>query len=190
MSNAIWDDAKGVLGTVAPLLATAVGGPLAGTATRVIISALGLNADTPAPAVVQAVQSANSDQLVALKKANDDFAVQIRQLGVDEAKLSFDDLSNARGRQIALKDETPGVLAYSIVVGYFGMLGMLSFVNLPVANQQPLLMLVGGLSALVGMVGNYYFGSSKSQLQSTQALANSVPVSAALSLTGTASSGS
>ena len=43
----IWKAAVGVLSTVAPMLATAVGGPLAGAATAAIAKALGLPQELP-----------------------------------------------------------------------------------------------------------------------------------------------
>ena len=156
----IWGGAKGVLNTVAPLLATAVGGPLAGTAVRAICGALGLASDTPPDQVAAAVQAASPDQLLAIKKAEDDFKVQMKQLNVDAAKLGNEDRANARQREISTKDRTPEVLAVAVTLGFFGLLAIQCFVEIPAANQSLLNIMTGSLgSGWIAML-SYYFGSS------------------------------
>ena len=61
-----WKDAKNTLGAVAPMLASAVGGPLAGAATTAIVNALGLAPDTTQEQAATAVVGATADQLIAL----------------------------------------------------------------------------------------------------------------------------
>jgi hypothetical protein len=159
MAN-IWDDAVGVLGKVAPMLATAVGGPLAGAATSAIISALGLSPDTTAQGAAAAVIGATPDQLIALKKADEDFAVKMGQLNLDTAKLAFDDKANAREREMTIRDRTPMALGMSVTVGFFALLTMMAFHELPSANQAILNTMVGGLGTGFALVLSYYFGSS------------------------------
>jgi hypothetical protein len=111
----IWKAAAGVLSTVAPMLATAVGGPLAGAATNAIIGALGLPQDTPPEQVAAAVQSATPEQLLALKRAEQEFAVKMRELDVTLEQLRFSDTANARAREIAVRDWMPRALGLMVV---------------------------------------------------------------------------
>ena len=111
----IWKAAAGVLSTVAPMLATAVGGPLAGAATNAIIGALGLPQDTPPEQVAQAVQNATPDQLLAIKKAEGEFAVQMKALDVTLEQLRYSDTANARAREVAVRDWMPKVLGLLVV---------------------------------------------------------------------------
>lgn len=155
-----WDDAKSVLSTVAPTLASAVGGPLAGVATTAIISALGLAPDTRPEQVASIVTGASVDQLAQLKKADEEFAEKMGQLEIDASKLAVDDRSNARAREVALKDHAPMGLAALITFGFFGLLGMMAFHDVPAGNQQILNIMLGSLGAGFTMVLGYYFGAS------------------------------
>lgn len=174
-----WDAAKGVLGAVAPLLATAVGGPLAGTAVSAICGALGLASTTAPEQVAAAVAGASPDQLIALRKADDDFKVQMQTLGVAAEQLVYADKSNARAREIAVRDHTPAVLAYALTLGYFGFLAVLLFHGSPPENQRALDMILGGLTTVWLGAMAYYFGNSHGSEAKDVLLANSTPGGAA-----------
>jgi len=44
--------------------------------------------------------TATPDQLLALKKADSDLQVRLKELGIAEEKLTFDDMANARAMQV------------------------------------------------------------------------------------------
>lgn len=175
----IWGAAKGILGVVAPMLATAVGGPLAGTATRAIMSALGLSGDTTAEATALAVQNATPDQIAALKKADNDFRVQMRQLGIAEEQLAFQDIASARQRQVGVKDSTPAVLAYALTVGFFGLLALMAFRDMPAGNSALLNVMLGGLGTAWAGAMTFFFGSSQHAADQSQMLFQSTPPASA-----------
>ena len=108
--------------TVAPSIASAVGGPLAGMATRAISDALLGKPDGTEQELEKAVASATPEQLLALKKAEQEFAVKMRELDIDLERISNEDRDSARNREVSLRDWTPRVLAGLITVGYFGVL--------------------------------------------------------------------
>lgn len=145
-----------VLKTVAPTLALAVGGPFGPLAAAAIHAALGT---TDAAGAEKALVGATPDQLLALQKSNQDFQVQMKQLGIDEQKLSFDDTANARAREVAVKDMTPKVLAYGISIGFFGILGYLLWMGKPPGGDVIMVMLGSLGTAWTGII-SYYFGSS------------------------------
>ena len=159
-----WDSAKGVLGTVAPVLATAVGGPLAGVATKAIVSALGLTGDTTPEAAALAVANATPDQLLALKKADQDFAAKMKELDIDLLKVDADDRASARQREIAVKDWMPRALGLGVVAAFLTASFLILAGKAPGA-ADPAVSLTAG--AIVGYLANeckavmaYYFGSS------------------------------
>ncbi len=155
--SATWKD---IVGAVAPALATALGGPLAGTAVRALSSKLLGRADGSEEEVAQAVMQADPETLLKLKELDRDFAVQMRRLDVDLEKVAAGDRDSARRREIALRDTAPATLACVVVCGFFGVLGLLVFAEIPQAAQQPINLLLGALTAMLTQVGNYYFGSS------------------------------
>ena len=108
--------------TVAPSIASAVGGPLAGMATKAISEALLGKPDGSEEELLQAAAKATPEQLLALKKAENDFALQMRELDIDLERIASEDRDSARNREIKTKDWTPKILAGGITVGYFGVL--------------------------------------------------------------------
>lgn len=155
----IWKTAAGVLSTVAPMLATAVGGPLAGAATAAIAKALGLPQELPPEDVAFAVQNATPDQLLAIKKAEQDFAVAMKQLDITREQLAYADTASARQREMAVKDWMPKALGILMVSAS---IGAVALVLLGYARVDDAL--AGSLVGLIVGAGNqvigYYFGSS------------------------------
>ncbi len=147
--------------TVAPTLASAVGGPLAGMATRVISDALLGKPDGTEAELIEAAKAATPDQLVALKNAEADFILRMRELDIDLERLSNEDRANARDREVKVGDKTPKVLAAVITVGYFGVLFWMLKNGLPSSGgSEAMLVMLGTLGTAWGGIVAYYFGSS------------------------------
>lgn len=158
-----------VLKTVAPMLATATLGPFGPLAAAAITAALG-TAPGDQKAAETALLGSTPDQLLALKKADSDFQEQMRQLGIEEEQLVYEDIANARARQSAVKDRTPEILAYAITVGFFSTLAYLIDYGKPHEGGDVLLVLLGALgTAWTGVVG-YYFGSSAGSASKTDTI--------------------
>jgi hypothetical protein len=150
-----------IVRTVAPTIASAVGGPLAGMAVRTISDALLGKPDGTEEELAQAALAATPEQLLALKKAEQDFIVQMRELDIDLERIGNQDRDSARNREIKLKDVTPKVLAAIITVGYFGVLFWMLNYGLPVnGGSEAMLVMLGTLGTAWGGIVAYYFGSS------------------------------
>jgi hypothetical protein len=104
-----------------------------------------------------------------IKTAMLDYEAKIQAQAVELEKISADDRASARSREIAVRDKTPTVLATVSVIGFFAILVVLVFVQLP-KEAQPLLILIGYLGANVQQVYNYYFGSSSGSSSKTDML--------------------
>ena len=155
----ILSDIAGVIGSVAPTIAKALGGPLAGTAINTIAKALGLDDETP-DAVQSVIARATPEQLLAIKQADADFAVKMRQADIDFAKVNAGDRDSARQREIAVKDRTPAILALVLTVGFFGLLGWMMQTAPPDGSRDLLNIMLGALGAGFSMMLAYYYGSS------------------------------
>lgn len=170
-------DWKKIVSTVAPWIGTALGGPLGGLAVEAAASALGLSEKTT-EAVKNAIAGATPEQMLALKQADQAFAVQMQKLGYENveklAALDVENTKDARAMQIATHSPVPAVLAVLITVGFFGILvGMLTG-ELKAAENQALLIMLGALGAAWGAVVNYYFGSSHGSRDNQAALRSAV----------------
>jgi hypothetical protein len=162
-----------VLKTVAPTLALAVGGPFGPLAAAALHAALGT---TDQKSAETALLAATPDQLLALKKADNDFAVQMEQLGIEKDKLSFDDTASARLREMTVKDLTPRIIAYLVIVLVLIAEGSMFFIGQPKSVDGVVLgRILGTLDSALMLVLGYYFGSSAGQ-DSKSAAINQIAV--------------
>ena len=172
-------DLTTILKTVAPWIGTALGGPLGGMAVTAAANALGLT-DKTTDAIKQALGGASPEQLLALKQADQAFAVQMQQLGFANveklAALAVENTKDARAMQVSTRSPVPAVLAVLITLGFFGVLiGMMTDV-LKAGENQALLIMLGALGAAWGAVVNYFFGSSAGSQAKTELLARAEPI--------------
>jgi hypothetical protein len=110
------------LGKLAPGIASAFGTPLLGMAVSAAESALGISGGDGTPDKLQtAIETGklSGDQVVALKKADQDFSAKMKQLDIDLSKLQLEDVASARAREMAVKDSTPAILAFVMIIGFF-----------------------------------------------------------------------
>lgn len=182
MSNVFTSLAKAI-GPIAPTLATMLGGPLAGTAVTALESAFGLQAGAGPDAITAAAQNMTPAQIAAVREADQKHAEVMGQQGIDLAKLNAahdeafaqideTDRASARQREIEVKDYTPMLLAISITVGFFGVLGYLIAVGKPKEGGDALLVMLGALSAAWTAVIAYYFGSSAGAKKNAETIAS------------------
>ncbi|PCJ70272.1 MAG: hypothetical protein COA62_06620 [Rhodobiaceae bacterium] len=165
-------DWKKIVQTVAPGLATALGGPMAGIAARGIADALLGPGEAGQTAIEQAVLLASPEDLRKLKQAEHVFQSQMKELQVDLERLHATDRASARDRQVKTGDIVPGFIAAAALFGFFGILAAMVFTELPSHSQAPLNVMLGALGSLVVGIGNYYFGSSAGSSAKNELIAN------------------
>ena len=173
-------DWKSFVGNIAPVIGTALGGPLGGMAVSAIGDALGLSAATE-DSVKQAITGATPEQLLAVKNADADFQLKMAALGFDHqdkiaalntqaVELDVQDRVSARSLQVANKSSVVPVLSYVVVAAFIAMTGstLLGFSHIDGALAGTL---VGYLSAKCEQVLSFYFGSSVGSDRKTELLA-------------------
>lgn len=157
-------DWKKTLGTVAPALATALGSPLAGLATKAIVEALGLT-DGSEESLETALKNATPDQLLALKTANNAFLLEMRKLDVDLERIAASDRDSARKREAATQDHTPKILAY-VIIGVWGVIQYHVFTHSIAPDMRELVIRVlGTLDGALMLVLAYYYGANSQPSQ-------------------------
>ncbi|SHL04190.1 hypothetical protein [Paraburkholderia terricola] len=169
-----------VLKTVAPWLVTALTGGVPGIAAMAasaIAGKLGLT-DGSVDAVTSALtgQQMTPEQLLALRQADDDFALKMRQAGFTHAenmagiqvqadRIAADDRASARNFAAAEHDHTARNLAYMYTVALFAVIGLEFLlaarqIRLDDGVMRALDTLFGILIAMVLGSKEYFFGSS------------------------------
>lgn len=152
-------DWKKILGAIAPKLATAVGGPFAGMATKFIAAKLLGNESASEIELAEAIENASPAQLAQLKGIEAEFKTEMRRLGIEEYGLEIEDRKDAR----AIVDKRPQiVLSIMYSIGYFGLvIGlMLGTLEIPENGRDMMIGLLGVLTAAQTQVLNFWFGSS------------------------------
>jgi len=166
------DKALATIKAVAPGLATALGGPLAGAAAGALVSALGGDEK----AAEAALLTQDPATLLALRKAEQDFAVRMRELDIEPERLAVQDRASAR--DMAKTGMKPQMLiASAFVIGYFFTMGALLFglVEVDGIGAQILPVLVGALTAGLQQILNFFFGSTLGSKEKTELLYRSKP---------------
>ena len=167
-------DWKNVISTVAPWIGTALGGPLGGMAVSAIADALNLD-DKTESAIKTALSGASPEQLLALKNADQEFALRMQEIGFKNeqalAALAVDNTKDARDLQKVTRSWVPSALSIIITLGFLGILvGMMSG-DLTSSDNQALLIMLGALGAAFGAVINYWLGSTMGSSRKTELIA-------------------
>ena len=149
-----------LLGQIAPTIATALGGPLAGIAVKTLSAVLLGHENGSEDDVKAAMASASPDQLVALKKIDADFKAHMKELDIDLERIAAGDRDSARQMQRETKDWVPKLLAIVITIGFFGILVWMLVMGMPQTGTEALLMMLGALGTAWTGVVNFYYGSS------------------------------
>jgi hypothetical protein len=162
----------GFLAQLAPTVASALGGPLAGMAAEVLATKLGVHPDD-AQKMLQ-TGKLNSDQVAAIQAAEIELKAKAQSMGLDFAKLEADDRASARNMQVATRSWIPATLSIGVTIGFFGIL--IGLMSGKVAAGPEIEIMLGSLgTAWTGIIA-FYFGSSASSQKKDELLHQSTPV--------------
>lgn len=166
-------DWKSLVSSVAPTLATALGGPFAGMATKAIAGALLGNENAGEAEIAAAIQGAGPDTLFALKQADLAFETRLAELGVDLEKIAAADRDSARDMAKTTTLIPQAVLASVFVVGFAAVLYAVftGEVSLEGSAKEAGMILLGILSAGITQILNFFFGSSAGSKEKTAQMA-------------------
>lgn len=150
---------KNIVGAVAPTLGTALGGPMGGMAANMIAEVLGVPNNPKS--IEKGLAEATPAQMSELKKAEQEFEVQMKELDVDVFKLEVADTQDARKN--FSKDWTARIMGVAVVGGFMGYIFLVTL-QPPEQNSEALINLVlGYLGGLASAVISFYFGASNSK---------------------------
>lgn len=164
---------KDTLGALAPTIATALGGPLAGAATKFLANELLGDESADENQLEEFILGANPEQLSNIKKLDNDFKIEMKRLDIDVMALSVDNTKSAR--EMAKINMWPQIsLSVLFVVGYFSILIMMftNFISPSESMKDPLLLLLGVMTRELPTIMQFWFGSSFGSKNKTEQLVN------------------
>lgn len=164
--------ALGVLKSLAPTVATALGGPFAGMAVAAVAKKLGVEQDE----VEKVLLAGDPEQFAKVKQAEQDFKKSMRELDIREAELHQQDRGSARdlAKQAGIWPHV--TLSTLWTLAYFAALYMVLSGKIDVGEHKALAeSLLITLTVVQGQVLAFWFGSSSGSKQKTAALSLSKP---------------
>tara|TARA_R110000851_G_C13089506_1_gene566729 strand:+ start:708 stop:1208 length:501 start_codon:yes stop_codon:yes gene_type:complete len=156
-----------LIGTIAPTVATALGGPLAGMAVKALAESLGVEEDR---SVIEGIlANPSQEDLVKIKELEISFKLRLKELEIDVYKIDAADRDSARKREMSVGGYTNPVISFVVIFGFFAVLSFVFSGSIP-ENVDRLYIgsLLGILSSMAERVMNYYFGSSSGSKQKTK----------------------
>lgn len=179
-------DLKTALASIAPTLATMLGGPLAGTAVSALEGAFGLSPGSGQDAITKVLQTGamTPETIAAVRKADQEHEEKLKQMGIDlvkinndhddaQSKIDAEDRDSARKREIALGGYTTPSLAWLVVTASvaLGTAVVTGYVTKDPAQGTLVGTVLGYVFSEAKQVLAYYFGSSKGSADKTALLA-------------------
>jgi hypothetical protein len=157
--------------SIAPTIASCLGGPLAGLAVEAVSKAIGVDPNQVQDTINSGKLTA--DQIASIQAAEVQLKLKAQEMGLNFEELAVQDRKSAREMQTTTRSWIPPLLAIIITVGFFGILvGMMSG---KVTSSDALMLLLGSLGTAWTGVISFYFGSSASSQNKDQLLHQSTP---------------
>lgn len=148
------------LKSLAPTVATALGGPLAGAAVSALGSILGVPDATQATiANLFKDGQLTADHLAQIRKLELDYQNQEKERGFKYAELEFKNQDSARQMQMVTHSRMPAILTIMVTIGFFGILSLLFF-HPELKGNEIVMMMVGQLSAVWAGCVAFYTGTT------------------------------
>lgn len=158
-------DWKSLVSKIAPTIATALGGPFAGLGVKALSQAVLGKDDGDEEQIAAQLAGAGPEMLLEIKKADQNFKITIKELGLKLEDLHAKDRASAREREKVLKDMTPAILAYLLSLGLFLIIFALFKYAIPEGNKEVIYLLLGSLATAWVSAMAYYHGSSSGSKQ-------------------------
>lgn len=149
-----------LIGSVAPTIASALGGPVAGMAVKALSGALFGHDNATEDDIRTALANPTGDQLAALKKIDADFRVQMKSLDIDLDRIAAADRDSARNMAVMTHDLTPRILAVVVICAWVFIQWHLLNSTIPNEMRELIARVLGTLDAALTLVLSYYFGSA------------------------------
>jgi lambda repressor-like predicted transcriptional regulator len=159
--------------SIAPTIASALGGPLAGMAVEAVSKAIGVDPSEVQNTINSGKMSA--DQIAALQQAEIALKARAQEMGLDFEKLAVADRSSARQMQMTTGSFIPPILSIMIVVAWAAVQFFLLTHIIDPSMRELIARVLGTLDGALMLVLSFYFGSSSGSQAKDTMIHNSTP---------------
>jgi hypothetical protein len=146
------------LKSVAPTIATALGGPLAGLAVNAVSSALGIDPEKVNDTINSGKLTA--DQIASIQQAEIALKAKAQELGLNFEQLAVEDRKSARQMQMTTGSFVPPTLSIMIVIAWATIQWFLLTHIIDGSMRELIARVLGTLDGALMLVLSFYFGSS------------------------------
>jgi hypothetical protein len=149
----------GLLKSLAPNIASAAGGPLAGMAVKMVAAKLSLPESTTANEIEDLIER-EPDKAVLVKQADEDFKLKIREMEIDleSFKTEVEDRKDARAAFST--DLTPKLFSVLTLLLYGAFVLMVTMMPHDQNDETIISLVLGQLSGILGTAAAFYYGGS------------------------------
>lgn len=159
--------------SIAPTIASALGGPLAGLAIEAVSKAIGVEPEKVQDTINSGKLTA--DQIASIQQAEIQLKTKAQELGLNFEQIAAGDRKSARDMQISTHSFVPPLLSVMIVVAWSLIQYFLLTHVIDPSMRELIARVLGTLDGALMLVLSFYFGSSAGSQAKDTMLHQSTP---------------
>lgn len=152
----------GLLKSLAPNIASAAGGPLAGMAVKMAASKLGLPSTTTANEIEDLIER-EPEKAVLVKQADNDFKSKIKEMEIDLESFKTEVQDRQHARETFKNDWTPKVFGILALVLYGAYVMTVTILPHDQNDETIISLVLGQLSGILGTMAAFWFSGSSTK---------------------------
>ena len=149
----------GLLKSLAPTIASAAGGPMAGMAVKMAAKKLGLP-DTATANEIEDLIEREPDKAVMVREADKDFKNRIREMEIDLESFKTEVEDRKDARENFATDWTPKVFSVLTLLLYGAFVMIVTLMPHDQNDETIISLVLGQLSGILGTASAFFYGSS------------------------------
>ena len=149
----------GLLKSLAPTIASAAGGPMAGMAVKMAAKKLGLP-DTATANEIEDLIERERDKAVMVREADKDFKNRIREMEIDLESFKTEVEDRKDARENFATDWTPKVFSVLTLLLYGAFVMIVTLMPHDQNDETIISLVLGQLSGILGTAAAFFYGSS------------------------------
>ena len=149
----------GLLKSLAPTIASAAGGPMAGMAVKMAAKKLGLP-DTATANEIEDLIERDRDKAVMVREADKEFKDYIREMEIDLESFKTEVEDRKDARENFATDWTPKVFSVLTLLLYGGFVMIVTLMPHDQNDETIISLVLGQLSGILGTAAAFFYGSS------------------------------